>query len=85
MSMKLNIYRHWFVAQCPNDGEMIYYKLEIKTAAMIMVEHIKTATALIKKGHQEHIADALHEHFGGELRLFATHQGVELETVRLME
>lgn len=85
MSLKLNIYRHWFVAQCPNDGEMIYYKLEIKTPEVIMVEHIKTATALFKKGHQEQIADALHEQFAGELRMWGTHQGVEIETVRLLE
>ncbi|HFQ7428305.1 TPA: hypothetical protein ACXIGP_001791 [Pseudomonas aeruginosa] len=80
-----NIYKHWFVAQCPNDGEQIYYKLQIRTTKTIFVEHIKAATALIKAGIQEQIADQLHDKFGGELHLFGTHQGVELESVRLDE
>lgn len=53
-----NIYTHWFVAQCPNDGEQIYYKLQIRTTKIIFVEHIKAATALIKVGIQEQIADS---------------------------
>lgn len=81
----LNIYRHSFVASCPNDGEMIVYKLEIRSTRMIMVEHIKTATALIKSGHQERIADDLAERFGAHLILIGTHQGVELTSIRLPE
>lgn len=50
-----------------------------------MVEHIRTATSLIKKGYHEKIADELHERFGGEQRIVATHQGVEIETLRLVE
>lgn len=80
-----NIYKHWFVAQCPNDGEQIYYKLQIRTTKTLFVEHIKAATALIKVGIQEHIADSLHDQFGGDLRIWGTHQGVEIETVRLDE
>lgn len=80
-----NIYKHWFVAICPNDGEHIYYRLQIRTPKTILVEHIRTATALIKKGFQEQIADQLFDQFGGDLRLFGTHQGVEIESVRLDE
>lgn len=80
-----NIYKHWFVAQCPNDGDQIYYKLQIRTTKTIFVEHIKAATALIKAGIQEQIADGLFDQFGGELRIWGTHQGVEIETVRLDE
>ncbi len=45
-----NIYRHTFAAACPSDGEVIVYSLEIRSQSMIRVEHIKTATALIKQG-----------------------------------
>lgn len=51
---------------------------------MIHVEHIKAATALIKKGWHEQIADRLSESLGGEQTIIATHQGVEIETVRLI-
>ncbi|TWI48026.1 hypothetical protein IQ22_04219 [Pseudomonas duriflava] len=78
----INIYRHTFVATCPSDAEQIIYKLEIKTPEMLMVEHIRTATALIKKGYHEAIADELHRRFGGDHRMVATHQGVEVETIR---
>jgi hypothetical protein len=79
----MNIYRHTFAAVCPADGEMIVYRLEIKSSAMIHVEHIKAATALIKKGWHEQIADQLAESLGGDQTIIATHQGVEIETVRL--
>lgn len=54
----MNIYRHTFAAVCPADSETIIYRLEIRPLAMIHVEHIKTATALIKKGWHEQIADS---------------------------
>lgn len=50
---------------------------------MIHVEHIRAATALIKKGWHEQIADRLSESLGGDQTIIATHQGVEIETVRL--
>lgn len=78
-----NTYRHTFTATCPGDGEVIVYSLEIRSQAMIRVEHIKTATALIKEGYQEQIADELAERFGGDLVIKAVHQGVEIESVRL--
>ncbi len=79
----MNIYRHTFTAVCPSDGESIIYRLEIHSHAMIRVEHIKTATALIKQGWHEQIADGLAEQFGGKQTIIAVHQGVEIETVRL--
>jgi len=79
----LNIYRHAFSATCPNDGDLILYKLEIRSVSIIWVEHIKTATALIKQGVQEQIADSLHKSLGGSLTLIGTHQGVEIESIRL--
>jgi hypothetical protein len=79
----MNIYRHAFAAVCPADGETIMYQLEIRSSVMIHVEHIKTATALIKTGWHEKIADHLVEHLGGDQTIVATHQGVEIETVRL--
>ncbi|MBD8790929.1 hypothetical protein IFR09_11120 [Pseudomonas syringae] len=79
----MNIYRHTFTATCPSDGDTIIYSLEIRSQAVIMVEHIKTATALIKSGYHESIADDLSERFGGYQTMIATHQGVEIETVRL--
>lgn len=81
----VNIYQHTFVATCPSDGESIIYRLEIKAPKVIMVEHIRTATALIKKGYHEQIADQLHDRFGGEQLIVATHQGVEIQTLRLAE
>ena len=79
----MNIYRHQFAAVCPADGETIIYSLEIRALTMIHVEHIKTATALIKKGWHEQIADRLAESLGGDQTIIAIHQGVEVETVRL--
>ncbi|WAB92011.1 hypothetical protein OSS47_28510 [Pseudomonas citronellolis] len=79
----MNTYRHTFVAECPADGEQIIYRLEIRSATMIRVEHIRTATALIKRGFQEEIADRLQAQLGGEHRIIGVHHGVEVETVRL--
>ncbi|VVP89388.1 hypothetical protein PS918_03082 [Pseudomonas fluorescens] len=79
----MNTYRHTFAATCPADSEMIIYQLEIRSTAMIHVEHIKAATAIIKKGWHEQIADRLSEALGGDQKIVATHQGVEIETVRL--
>lgn len=55
----MNKYRHTFAAVCPSDGETIVYCLELKSLSMIHVEHIRAATALIKKGWHEQITDRL--------------------------
>lgn len=78
----MNIYRLTFPATCPNDGELILYKLEIRTPSVIYVEHLKAETALIKTGLHEQIADRLQQRFGGEQTMVAIHQGVEIETLR---
>ena len=79
----MNIYRHTFAATCPSDGDTIIYSLEIRSLAVVMVEHIRTATALIKSGYHERIADDLAERLGGDQTIKAVHQGIEIETVRL--
>ena len=79
----MNIYRHTFAAVYPSDGELIIYRLEVRSPAMIHVEHIEAATTIIKKGWHEQIADRLSEAVGGDQTIIATHQGVEFETVRL--
>lgn len=79
----MNIYRHTFAATCPSDGDTIIYSLEIRTLDVVMVEHIRTATALVKSGYHERIADELAERLGGDQTIKAVHQGVEIETVRL--
>ena len=76
----MNTYRHTFAADCPADSETIIYRLEIRSLTMIHVEHINTATALIKKGWHEQIADRLAETLGGDQTIIAIHQGVEIET-----
>jgi hypothetical protein len=80
----MNKYSRIFVAACPNNGESIIYDLTIETSAdrVIQVEHILTATALIKRGFHEQIADELHRRFGGRQVLRAHHHGVDIETVR---
>lgn len=57
----MNIYRHTFTAVCPSDAEVI------------RVVHTKTATALIKQGWHEKIADDLAERLGGDQVIKAVH------------
>jgi hypothetical protein len=79
----VNIYSRQFVADCPNNGQPIIYNLRIETVdQMIQVEHIVTATTLIKRGYHEQIADELHRRFGGRQALRAHHHGVDIETIR---
>lgn len=77
----MNTYRYTFIAACPGNGEQIIYSLELRQAKKVLVEHIKTACALHKQGHQEDIAADLHTRFGGHLTLRAVHHGVDIETV----
>lgn len=49
----MNIYRHAFAAVCLADSGTIIYRLEIRSQVMIHVEHIKTATEMIKTGRHE--------------------------------
>jgi hypothetical protein len=76
----MNIYRYVFGAKCPIDDDMIIYGLEIRSEEMIRVEKIKDACAEWPAGFQEEIAADLQKRLGGELRLRAQHQGVEIVT-----
>lgn len=67
----------------PAADETILYRLVVRSRSMIHVEHIKAATARIKNGWHEQIADHLTESLGGDQKITAVHQGVEIETVRL--
>lgn len=78
----MNTYNTRFLATCPNNGEHILYDLVIDSTAVIMVEHIVTATRMIRTGYHETIADALHKQFGGRQVLMAHHHGVDIKTVR---
>lgn len=78
----MNVYRSTFWATCPADGESIEYRLEIRSPAMIRVEDIRAELALVKHGFHEAIADWLHRRFDGAQRMTATHQGVDIETLR---
>lgn len=79
----MNIYRKQFYSPCPNNGQIIDYRLEIQTDVMIQVEHINTAVAVMQSGsYHEDIADALFAMFGGQQSLKAHHHGVDVETLR---
>lgn len=78
----VNVYRRQFVSVCPADSDAIVYSLEIRSATMLRVEHINLALALEEKSFHEEIANRLFDRFGGEQRITAVHQGVEIETRR---
>ncbi|CAB5238805.1 hypothetical protein UFOVP751_47 [uncultured Caudovirales phage] len=77
-----NIYRHQFIAECPNNGKQIIYSLTIKADKKVMVEHIITACSLVRRGYHEDIADDLHKALGGYQVITAHHHGVDIETHR---
>lgn len=81
----MNTYRHDFSTRCPNNGQVIWYRLEIEALHVVMAEDIQAAgkdAQTLPKPYHENIADMLHERFGGVQRLFAFHHGVEIETLR---
>lgn len=78
----MNIYRHVFIAQCPENGEAIAYHLTIKSRRRILVERIVEACVDITSGYHEQIADELFTRFGGEQVITAHHHGVDIETWR---
>jgi hypothetical protein len=78
----MNQYTRQFIAACPNNDEPIAYTLVIETSRTLMVEHIVTATKMIRKGFHEQIADNLHAQFGGLQTMTAHHHGVDIKTVR---
>lgn len=46
-----NIYRHTFVARCPNNGQNVVYRLAIETTERIMVERIMAACKAVEGGY----------------------------------
>lgn len=77
----MNTYSHTFIAECPNNGQVIPYSLTITKATQLMVEDIKSAVAEHQKGYHEDIAHALWAKLGGELVLEADHGGVHIRTL----
>lgn len=78
----VNIYRHMFFAVCPDNDEIISYRLTIKTGKMINVSEIDSRTDSYDRGYHEQLADDLHKAFGGLQVLKARHHGTDIETVR---
>ncbi|WP_256544211.1 hypothetical protein [Pseudomonas sp. HMSC08G10] len=60
------------------------YSLEIRSQAMIRVEHIKTATALIKQAWHEQIDAQLAERFGVDQMTKAAHHGDCIEAMKVI-
>lgn len=78
----LNIYRHIFFAVCPDNEEIIAYRLTIKAGQMINVSEIESKTDSFDRGYHEEFADELFEAFGGLQTLKARHHGTDIETKR---
>lgn len=80
----MNIYRFNFIARCPTNGKLISYTYELRKpdTEKVLIEHIKTATALLDSGFHEDIADILFNRFGGVQILKANHHEVDIETRR---
>lgn len=79
----MNQYTYKFKCECPNNKQMIDYKLVIKTEKTIMVEDIVNhVLAECSEGYHENIADDLFCSFGGDQYLVAMHHGVLIETWR---
>lgn len=79
---RVNIYRREFSAICPNNGEVIWYTLVIRSPEIIQAEVIAKETAHHRCGHHEDIADRLHKSLGWDQTLTAHHHGVDIETRR---
>jgi hypothetical protein len=77
----MNIYRHTFIAKCPNNDRQVDYHLTIRANRMIMVEDIQATTSDMT-GFHETFADMLFAKFGGQQTLTAHHHGTDVETIR---
>ena len=77
----MNLYGHTFSVKCPNDDAEIEYTLLIQHDQMVLVEDIIKACSF-PAAYQEQIADRLHELLPGRISLSATHQGVEVLSIR---
>ena len=77
----MNVYTYEFTNTCPADGDVIAYRLRIRSGGMIRAEAIVEACALGPAFH-EHIADRLAGTLPGEQTLVARHRGVTITTTR---
>lgn len=78
----MNKYKIKFQAECPNNGHLIDYLLEINTNSMIEVEKIIDVASTCNRGFHEKFADLFHQKFGGKQYMTAIHCGVIIETTR---
>ena len=81
----MNIYGYTFYVRCPNNPEVaVEYTLMIEHYQMIMAELIKETCEKIAENalFQETVADTLAELIPGRHSLSATHDGVEVVTIR---
>lgn len=79
----MNIYSLTFKAKCPVDGSEITYDWTVHTEHVYMAEELRRIADGIGEGLHERIADALHDRFGGQQTLEATHAGgVHIKTLR---
>lgn len=76
----MNTYRYSFDCVCPSDGTTVTYELTITSPGKILAEKIREICNA-GPSHQEDLADKLAA-LGGRQTIRATHQGVEIETVR---
>lgn len=77
----MNIYRIQFVSECPINGEMVIYNLEISKDDFIAAESIEKAVN-VKMVLHENLANNLHREFGGRQVMTAKHGCVEIQTIR---
>jgi hypothetical protein len=77
----MNVYRHNFVVECPNNGNKIGYSLTIETRDRIMVEQI-VEKCNVRTGFHEDLAEAFHDWWGGRQTMVAYHHGVWITTTR---
>lgn len=78
----MNAYRFSFCAECPADKLTITYKAEILSSDMIRVEQINEWRRALGPQFHEELAEDMLGRFGGRQTIVATHQGVQIETVR---
>ena len=79
----MNKYTYEFRSKCPNNDDVILYKLVITTDQIIMVESL---VEYLAKNHSssyhEAIANSLRDVFPGSQYMSAKHHGVLIETWR---
>lgn len=79
----LNKYETEFFAFCPVNRVRIKYNVAIETNDIIAVEDLLDhIIEYYGEGWHEHIADDMHEKFGGRQTLTADHHSVKITTYR---